>query len=191
MGAERNLVGAALLLVASWSTGSGESLCIEPTEIGDINGTVNCQEPIPSLFENHWIGFSEVHSELCADCPPDDAGRPCVSGYAWSISSSSTDPLSNSGFLPEDSWLYLWLVQDDAWGAGGFSAAEFALTGTLAPREFEPLNGVEWFLPEAFPDLLITVPECEGVPFLAGRVLVDDPSPIARHSWGRAKAMYK
>ena len=96
-----------------------------------------------------------------------------------------------TGVVPSDGWLYLWLAETDQWAPHlGLYAAEMGLSGSLDPLAFEPSSGV--VVPGVeLPDLLFAVPECESAPFLAGRILVDSPSPREGSSWGRTKALYR
>jgi hypothetical protein len=168
-------------------------LCLAPHSVDSIMGTMDCS-PFPVLWPGRWLGYSDDPEDVCMDCPCEpgpcpfnDKGRLCSSDFVWSISASATDPLANVGPIPVDRWLYLWAaVADD------FAAAEFRLTGTLIPLRFEPMNGVE-LAPAGspFPDLLFTVPDCPRGPFLAGRILVEEPSSVGDRSWGRTKASYR
>jgi hypothetical protein len=110
----------------------------------------------------------------------------CCGEYVWSISSSETDPLVNVGPIPDDDWLYLWIA-----AAEGFVGAEFRVTGSLIPVSFEPMNGAFVAPGSVFPDVLLAVPECEGAPFLAGRISVARASSVEASSWGRSKAIYR
>jgi hypothetical protein len=177
----------------------GKTLCLGPNEIDEFIGTVDCG--FTNAYPTYWLGFSEERSELCTNCgcqdpefcsccPYDDAGQICGQSieFAWSISASSADPLQIFGAIPADRWLYLWLVVSRV---VPFAAAECRITGSLTPVAFEPMNGVELLPFGAFPDLVFTVPECQDAPFLAGRILVEDPSPVEAMSWGRTKSLYR
>jgi hypothetical protein len=144
-----------------------------------LNGSVDCS-PSPNLWENSWIGFAEHPDSLCLERAPSGYGTRGT--YTWSFSASDTDPFQNVGQLPADRWLYLWLA-DKQRVPGGLSATEFGLRGSLILVDFEPLDGA-WIPGLSLPDILLAATECEDAPFLAGRILVERPTPISRGSWG-------
>ncbi|HMB71584.1 MAG TPA: hypothetical protein VKU85_19900 [bacterium] len=95
---------------------------------------------------------------------------PAQNYYGWTISNSTTDPLSNSGpIAPGPSAfsgnLYLWFACNSGDGAIG---AEFAVEerrGAGLPTAFSPAFPI--LNPPPLPDVLILFP-CSNAPVLAG-----------------------
>lgn len=183
-----------LLLIAT-CPGRAKTLCLEPSPGSGSIATGDCDQINPTEHQMQWTGFSEEYADLCSACPGpcwDTIGwEGCIfCAYAWSISSSATDPAVNVSTLPPDGWLYLWL-HTTTYEVGGAARTSFRLSGTLTPLEFEPIYGLVDWTSDGFPDLSMQLGGCPDGPELIGRIQVQLPSPVGAGTWGRTKSVYR
>lgn len=168
--------------------GHAGDLCFVPSDNGFL-GTVSCTDAL--LYPMGWRGYSTT-------------GSPCESNfneltqcqghgeeYVWSISSSATDPLQNTGPLQGFPSLYLWM---NCALPGGSLAAEFGVDGSLPALAFTTANG--FLNAGGATSLLLAVGACPAGPVVAGHFIVDatvtgtGPAVDAR-SFGRVKTLYR
>lgn len=113
---------AALQMVTPGPVAAGE-ICIA------FGSAAGCEPGTQNLTS---FGFS-TDGTPCTTTPCSPARQ------VWSFSLSATDPYENSGPLPPDKGLYLWVVcaghDETSGGVGDFS-------GDLRPVAFEPSAGV-------------------------------------------------
>jgi hypothetical protein len=181
--------GVSSFLLFGPSVGWGGYLCIGPSAGTHQNVTVECGTL--EIHDNrNDEGFSEDGQPWCADEPSPLVRLPTGHGLTrWTISASATDPFENSGALPADGWLYLWLASSGSW-FNGMASAEFGLEGTLIPVSIEGLNGA-FVLQDSLPTVLMAAPGCPTGPDLLARVRVEHNTSLERSSWGRSKAPYR
>lgn len=170
-----------LVLLAFATSAHATEMCLAPSAMNGFNLTVECGTG--AGLSNDWVGYN-------TEGPPCNVGpTSCYggSGFGWSISSSSTDPLVNSGPLPDRGSLYLWMYCSTS--INGMSAAEFDLVGDFNILSFTPLNG--FLSAGTLPQILVAVPGCPRGPVLAGRIGVETSVAVESESWGRIKAVYR
>jgi len=99
-----------------------------------------------------------------------------VAGYGWTVSNSSTDPLSTGG-LPNGSTdnLYLWFYCSTQ----GMAAAEMTLE-SIPPGQVLAFNVMNGFLNAGnATNLLLAVGGCPNAPVVAGAILILHFAPLA------------
>jgi hypothetical protein len=118
--------------------------------------------------------FLTIVSALCICAAMATSANAAI--YGWTVSNSSTDPLSNGG-LPNGSTdnLYLWFYCSDE----GMAAAEMTLEST-PPGQVLAFNVMNGFLNAGnATNLLLAVGGCPQAPVVAGAILILHFAPLA------------
>ncbi|MBZ0268191.1 hypothetical protein K8I85_08540, partial [bacterium] len=164
------------------ATALAASLCIDSGACVVPDGDFYTEYPI------YWSGFAEDLLEHChyeeASAGYGGCGTP--TGIRWTISVSDADPGVNVAPLPDDGWLHLWC---DYSVPGPTVAAGFHFDGSLVPVEFEAADGVT--VASELPMLTMTIDSAICPPFVAGRIRVQEPSPVEATTWSRVKELYR
>jgi hypothetical protein len=186
---KRRLAVAAALLVAFPAFGS--ELCLVTSSNG-LNATVGCDQV---TNPNGAIGYStgSAPCQVGQGISPCLVDLPSTSTFAWTVSSSPTNALDNTGPIgPGVIDLYLWMFCE--FGTNGMSAAEFALGGDLNVLSFTPVNGVLNAGTDV--ELRLAVGGCPQGPFVAGIITVQEQTAVGVEgvetaAWGHVKARYR
>jgi hypothetical protein len=177
----RLLLSCFLVLGLVGTAAAGE-LCLVPSAANGRNITVACGGV---GYSNEQRGYGTDGASSCWEAS-------CLfhgGSFAWSISSSSTDPHENIGPLGGTASLYLWLDCNNT-GTLGMAAAEFGLSGSgLDVVAFTPMNG--FLNAGTATELLIAVGGCPRGPLVAGRIDVEATVSVDGSTWGGIKGGYR
>ncbi|MCA9753401.1 MAG: hypothetical protein KC591_14500 [Gemmatimonadetes bacterium] len=177
------VIAAALVVLLPGGT-LAHDVCFEPTQGADLNASLDCDGISAKMHDNAWIGISETGTPCQED--PWCGDGPCRA-YRWTFSLRDDDPLANTGPIPPDHKIYLWLESNRDLPP---QATQFRVQSSVRAIAFQPLNGVQSLAGEDLPDLVLEIPFCPRAPMLAGILTLDVIQPVEAETWGRVKSYY-
>jgi hypothetical protein len=179
---------AAAVFIARAAVAPAGELCLVPSAANNRNLTVACGG---TGYPNAQLGYGTDGEASCNVATPKDCEFFNAGDILWTVSASATDPWVNSGALPAQSSLYLWLNCMNT--PNGMAAAEFDLEGHgLEIVGLTPMNGFLYGGGATKPVLAVAgCPGGSALPVLAARIDVAASVGVERNSWGRIKGTYR